>query len=321
MKDDIMVSVSCIVYNHEPYLRKCLDSLVNQKTDFKYEILVHDDASTDGSTDIIREFELKYPDLIKPIYQSENQYSKGVKIDRTYQLSRANGKYIAICEGDDYWVDIYKLQKQYDALEENSNCKLCVHKTRVVKENGELTNDVIPKKAIDCGVIKSEDFYHYIFCIDGYPFHTSSYFYPKNIVLKNDAVLHFSKGLSFGDIPFLLAAALMGDIYFIDDEMSYYRSMSKGSWSYRRNKADTTDLEQNLKLLERFNEYTHFKYSEWIEVSKLRKIYYYNIENQNYARLVKRDLRPVLKKELNLKERIYIYYQYILCLMRKRKTK
>ena len=83
MNDIIMVSISCLVYNHEKYLRQCLDGFVNQKTTFKFEVLIHDDASTDGSANIIREYEKNYPEIIKPIYQKENQYSKGVNIENT----------------------------------------------------------------------------------------------------------------------------------------------------------------------------------------------------------------------------------------------
>lgn len=87
---------------------------MQQKTNFPIEVLIHDDASTDGTQDIIREYEKKYPNIVKPIYQKENQYSKGVKVSLVYNYSRARGKYIALCEGDDYWTDPYKLQKQVD---------------------------------------------------------------------------------------------------------------------------------------------------------------------------------------------------------------
>ena len=88
-----------------------------QKTNFRFEVLIHDDASTDNTANIIREYEARYPDIIKPIYQKENQYSKGVKIGQTYLYPNAKGKYIAECEGDDYWTDPLKLQKQVEILE------------------------------------------------------------------------------------------------------------------------------------------------------------------------------------------------------------
>ena len=129
-----LVSVCTLAYNHEPYIRECLDGILMQKTNFAFELLIHDDASTDGTADIIREYEAKYPDIIKPIYQTENQYSKGVKVSLTYQYPRAKGKYIALCEGDDYWTDPLKLQKQVDFMEANPDCSLCCHHMNIYSE-------------------------------------------------------------------------------------------------------------------------------------------------------------------------------------------
>lgn len=112
--NDPMVSICCLAYNHVPYIRKCLENFMMQKTNFPFEVLIHDDASTDKTADIIGEYEAKYPNIIKPIYQTENQYSKGVGVTRVYQFPRVKGKYIAMCEGDDYLTDPLKLQKQVD---------------------------------------------------------------------------------------------------------------------------------------------------------------------------------------------------------------
>lgn len=120
-----MVSISCITYNHAPYIRECLDGFMMQKTNFAFEVLIHDDASTDGTADIIREYEAKYPDIIKPIYQTENQYSKGISPSASFNFPRAKGKYIALCEGDDYWTDPFKLQKQVDFLESHPDYVMC----------------------------------------------------------------------------------------------------------------------------------------------------------------------------------------------------
>ncbi len=114
-----LVSISCIGYNHERYIRDAIEGFLRQETAFPVEILIHDDSSTDKTADIVEEYEAKYPHLIKPIYQTENQYSKGVSISATFNWPRARGKYIALCEGDDYWIDPLKLQKQVDFLEEN----------------------------------------------------------------------------------------------------------------------------------------------------------------------------------------------------------
>lgn len=114
---DPLVSIRCQVYNHEPFLRQCLDGFVMQQTTFPFEAIVHDDASTDGSAAIIREYAEKYPDIIKPIYETENQYSKGNVTMIMIAASHPNSKYIATCEGDDYWTDPNKLQLQVDFLE------------------------------------------------------------------------------------------------------------------------------------------------------------------------------------------------------------
>lgn len=139
---EYLVSVCCTIYNHKPYVRQCLDGFVMQKTNFPIEILIHDDASTDGTQDVIREYEEKYPDIIKPIYQKENQYSKGVSISLTYNWSRAKGKYIAMCEGDDYWTDPYKLQKQVDFLENHPDYVMCSHRfNQYIQEKGLLEEE------------------------------------------------------------------------------------------------------------------------------------------------------------------------------------
>ena len=133
--NDKLVSICCITYNHEKYIRDALESFLNQKTNFDFEILIHDDASTDKTSEIIQEYEKKYPNIIKPIYQIENQYSKGISINDTFNFSRAGGKYIALCEGDDYWLDSNKLQKQVDYMGKNHECTLCFHNAMVVSSN------------------------------------------------------------------------------------------------------------------------------------------------------------------------------------------
>lgn len=124
-----IVSIICLAYNHAQYIKSTLDGFVMQKTDFPIEVLIHDDASTDETADIIREYEKKYPAIIKPIYQKENQYSKKVPIGVTYIYPKVKGKYIALCEGDDYWTDPLKLQKQVDFLESHPDYALVYTRT------------------------------------------------------------------------------------------------------------------------------------------------------------------------------------------------
>lgn len=146
--EKVLVSIRCFVYNHELYLRQCLDGFVMQKTNFAFEAIVHDDASTDGSAAIIKEYAEKYPDIIKPIYETENQYSKkdGSLARIMDNAIHPDAKYIAMCEGDDYWTDPYKLQKQFDFLENNKEYSFSVHRYKIQKEN-ELY--LFPNKSLD----------------------------------------------------------------------------------------------------------------------------------------------------------------------------
>lgn len=129
-----MVSIRCLVYNHEPYLRQCLDGFVMQQANFRFEAIVHDDASTDGSAAIIREYAAKYPDIIKPIYETENQYSKRDGSIRRIMDAHTHGKYLASCEGDDYWTDPLKLQKQVDFLESHPDFSMCTHRFHILEQ-------------------------------------------------------------------------------------------------------------------------------------------------------------------------------------------
>lgn len=129
-----LVTIRCLVYNHEPYLRQCLEGFVMQKTNFPFEVVVHDDASTDGSVAIIREYAEKYPSIIKPIYETENQYSKHDGSIRRIMNEHMRGKYVAMCEGDDYWTNPLKLQMQVDFLEKNREYVFCCTRYHIYEQ-------------------------------------------------------------------------------------------------------------------------------------------------------------------------------------------
>lgn len=133
---DPMVSICCITYNHVSYISKALDGFLNQKTNFPIEILIHDDASTDGTEEIIKKYTSKYPNIIFPVLQKENKYSSGIPINASFNFPRARGKYIAMCEGDDYWIDENKLQWQIDFLEKNTDVAACTHEVLVNNDTG-----------------------------------------------------------------------------------------------------------------------------------------------------------------------------------------
>jgi len=131
-----IVSICCTAYNHEKYIRQSIEGFLSQQTDFPIEVIIHDDASDDGTPRIIKEYYTERPDIIVPILQEKNQYSKGKKPLVDYAFKRAHGKYIALCEGDDYWADKLKLQKQVDFMELNPSFVMCYHDAMIIDEHG-----------------------------------------------------------------------------------------------------------------------------------------------------------------------------------------
>ncbi|MBP3644874.1 MAG: glycosyltransferase [Clostridia bacterium] len=150
MSQKPLVSICCTTFNHTRYLRQTLDSFLSQKCDFPFEILVHDDVSTDGTIEILKEYAAKYPEIVKPLFEEENQYSKGVPINETFNFPRAEGKYIALCEGDDYWCDETKLQRQIAHMESDPGCTFSFTNGYIHDENGvEPDREFLPRHESD----------------------------------------------------------------------------------------------------------------------------------------------------------------------------
>lgn len=214
------VTICCIAFKHENYIRECLDGFIMQKTDFPFEVIVHDDASPDKTADIIREYEEKYPDIIKPIYQTENQYSRGVNPLWSHVLPQARGKYLAICEGDDFWCDPNKLQMQYDFMEANPDYSLCMH--------GRYILDSFKKQYIPDPIIKKfpEDgktFAHRTACGE-YFFFTQTMFIRKSCFdSKFNDVLRDSANAPMSDLQVAFHMALVGNIKYLPQRMAVYR--------------------------------------------------------------------------------------------------
>ncbi len=225
--DHIKVSVSCTVYNQKRYVRKCLDGLVNQKTDFRYEVIVHDDASPDGSAGIIREYENRYPQIIKAVYQPQNRYSVNPVLVQDAVYSHVQGDYVAFCEGDDYWCDDHKLQKQYDLLQSHPDCSLCVHKVRKVKADGTETEHMIAPGRFEPGIIDGNRYIRELFGSHNQEFQTSSYFIRKDVLFSMPQSIR--DAYFVGDIPLLLWASVKGSLYYLGDICSCYRVLSAGS--------------------------------------------------------------------------------------------
>lgn len=278
---EIMVSVYCLAYNHEKYIRKTLEGFVTQKTNFKYEVIIHDDASTDKTTDIIKEFAGNYPELIIPIYQTENQYSKKVPISKTFIHPLCRGKYIAICEGDDYWCDSTKLQMQVDYMEAHPKCSMCVHDTLLINEDGSSRESTIngSKKDIDYHAGK-------VIRAGGGAFFQTSSFLAKAEIIKNRPDLFTIKGI--GDYPMCIYAAVNGYVHYIGKVMSCYRIGGENSWSkkMKENKKMMTDhYLRYYESLTRIDKGTRHKY--WLSFAiprgkGLYLAYRYGIAKEKY---------------------------------------
>lgn len=299
-KSDIKVSICCAVYNHEKYLRKCLDGFVSQKTNFRYEVLIHDDASTDASADIIREYEARYPDLIKPIFQKENQYSKGVKISWTYQYPRAKGKYIALCEGDDYWCDEDKLQLQYDEMEKNDEIVMCVHNVACINESGKAIDLCYPQKKIPNKLLSSDKMMELMVEHKTYPFQTSSYFIKSDYIKKIiNNLPKFIYASNVGDVPIMFFLITKGKFYYIHKTMSYYRMGGPESWNSMNNSKEKRIIQtkNDMATYLLFDNYSNSKYTSYINRLLDLKLYYIYQLTNDYKMICSKQLRWVLKKE------------------------
>ncbi|MBQ3766762.1 MAG: glycosyltransferase family 2 protein [Bacteroidales bacterium] len=223
MEQHPLVSIICESFNHEPFIRKCLDGFVMQQTSFPFEILIHDDASTDRSADIIREYEARFPNLLKPIYQTENQYSKGVGIWRTFQFPRAKGKYIALCEGDDYWTDPDKLQKQVDYMEAHPGCSLCFHNAMVHWYDKEIPDELYAN--FETGDFSGGRL------IQNWISPTASFLFRSEHIQEYLDLRARHPQLAFGDIPLLMFLSQFGSIHGMSDVMSVY-GKHIGGWTH-----------------------------------------------------------------------------------------
>ncbi len=261
MQGDPLVSIQCLVFNHERYLRQCLDGFVMQQTSFPFEAIVHDDASTDGSAAIIREYAEKYPDIIKPIFETENQYSKhdGSLRRVVHAAIHPAAKYVAICEGDDYWTDPHKLQIQVDYLSSHDTCSMCWHDAkkmdartcRIFGDHRRYRKDT---------TCSTED----MIILGGGGCPTASIIYRRDI-LAHAPDLFFDRHV--GDYPLQLYLAFNGYVRYIDRPMSVYRIHVPGSWT--SSMAVNTNIEERkklwsmtIKLFDDYNEYSDFQYEK-----------------------------------------------------------
>ena len=221
--EPLVVSIMCLAYNHEPYIRQCLEGFVMQKTNFRFEAIVHDDASIDGTTAIIREFEKKYPDIIKPIYECENQYSKRDGSIERIMDNACKGKYIALCEGDDYWIDPLKLQKQVDYLNSHPNCGLVY--TAYRKKN-EVTGQILDIST--AASIKFDDTFKWSVLEQKVMVGTCTTMFKSDLYKEIKTIKDDFIGFLMGDTQLWFHFARLSSVGYIPEVMCVYRKNENG---------------------------------------------------------------------------------------------
>lgn len=266
---EVKVSICCICYNQEQYISTALDSFINQKTKFAFEILIHDDASSDNTQAIIKEYEAAYPDIIKTICQTENQKSKfGSGINPRFNYPRASGNYIALCEGDDYWKDLDKLQKQYDFMEVNQDCSVCF--TAALFENNSKPSKSFIKKPFNF-----QDGHKY--SLNDSIYKAGDFMTTPTIFFRAEYFNQFPQWIyeaPVGDMPLSLYLGTVGYYGYLDFVGSVYRVNTSSSWSSKMTFEKRRRIVQGLlKLLDDFNTYTQSKYQEEVEKEKKRILF------------------------------------------------
>lgn len=218
-----VVSINCITYNHGPYIRQALDSFLMQR-DVPFEVLIHDDCSTDETVGILKEYEKKYPDVIRVLYEKENQYSKGISnISGVFNFPRANGRYIAMCEGDDFWNDPCKLKKQTEYLDAHPECTLLCHSGHILNmddawQSRDLIRPYTGYRDLSPAEVISKPV----------NFPMASLMFPAQLA-KQLPPWYFD--CPVGDIPLQLFMLKHGTVHYMDEPMSTYRKGRSGSWT------------------------------------------------------------------------------------------
>ncbi|EQC1056702.1 TPA: glycosyltransferase [Providencia rettgeri] len=260
--DKIYTTCICTAYNHENYIKDTLDSILAQKTEYRFELVIHDDKSTDNTTEIILEYKSKFPNIITLIMQDENQYSKGKKLI-SLVTPFINGEYTAICEGDDFWTDEFKIQKQISSLIKNPKINLCTHGAVITNETGDILPTKFRVHRKDSGIIP----YRNVFLTGGQFCATASMFFRTNMLNKELPL--FFKNAPVGDFPLEVYLGL-NNIYYIPDIMSTYRlCYSNNSWSTQT----LSDISIKISFLNKMKQLC-WEIFTWLPVYKKINIFY-----------------------------------------------
>jgi glycosyltransferase involved in cell wall biosynthesis len=285
-----IVSIVCFAYNHENFIRIALQGFVMQRTNFPIEIIVHDDTSTDDTKKIIKEFENNYPEIIKPIYQTENQASKERGRVTRICFEAAQGKYIALCEGDDYWIDPLKLQKQVDFLEGNADFSICGSLAKRIHEDLQSQDDVEG----EAGVFDQKDL-------------AQRNFIPTaSALIKREHIVNLPSWFTdcpIGDWPLFLLCANHGKIKMFNEHMVVRRLHTGGIWGANIN--NTNSITNVLALFKLFGVIKN-KFNQEVNnllninyIKQVKKLIEFNLKNDDFKH-ISSYLQLCFKKEKDL---------------------
>lgn len=264
---DIKVSICCLVYNQAQYVEDMLRGIFMQKVNFDYEVIIHDDASTDGTIEILKKYKEKYGDIIELLLEEENQYSKGVIISKNILYPCVKGKYMILLEGDDYWIYEGKLQAQYDLMEAHPEVSLCYHNALVYDEGRNMADLCICDQKT--GYISDRD----IICTTHGWYPTASLFCRASYLLEQPDLLPAT-----GDEGIRTYMACRGKLYFINQAWSVYRQYLEGSFNARYCENIEIAKTYNKKLLRyfiSFNEYSDRRFEEYLYDRIKRSLLWY----------------------------------------------
>lgn len=234
--NDLKLSIGMLAYNHEKYIAQAIESILMQKVNFKYEVFIYEDCSTDKTRDVIEKYRILHPDIIKVNYNKENL---GMKQNAQNLRMNLNGEYVAYLEGDDYWLDKYKLQKQVDFLDKNRDYAMVAHNVIIVDKNGNKIENTFKNKIYH---VKKEGDFSLIDFESGYMLSQTASILFRNyfIRLSEDLKEEFFNCIANGDKKSQLLNLLYGKAKFFPESMSAHRLvLDEGdSWTaktYKKN--------------------------------------------------------------------------------------
>lgn len=249
--EPIKVSVSIATYNQVNFIGEAIQSVLDQQTDFAFEIIVGDDCSTDGTQQVILDYQARYPDKIRPLLHPKNLGGAG-KYNALSTFAVAKGQYIATMDGDDYWISPHKLQKQVDFMESHPDCSTCFHNAQIIWENGAYAPELVnspeqPEISTIADLVGENEIWFMA---------TSSVLFRNGLLTNYPDWYYQSKS---GDIPRYILLAKLGNIGYLPDVMSVYRK-NRGGVSFTDSEVDADFLFNRIGMYQGINRELDFKY-------------------------------------------------------------